>query len=78
MAYLVLLVITIVPSHSVVSSSFANPKTVAHRAPLSMGFSWQEYCSGLPFSPPGDPPYPERGPVSLVSPALQADSLLVS
>ena len=33
-------------------------KTVAHRAPLSRGFSRQEYWNGLPFSPPGHLPYP--------------------
>ena len=33
---------------------FAIPQTVAHQAPLSMGFSRQEYWSGLPFPPPGD------------------------
>ena len=35
---------------------FATPWTVAHQAPLSVGFSKQEYWSGLPFLPPGDPP----------------------
>ena len=29
-----------------------NPWTVAHQAPLSMGFSWQEYWNGLPFPSP--------------------------
>ena len=33
---------------------FCDPWTVAHLAPLSMGFSRQEYWSGLPFPPPGD------------------------
>ena len=33
---------------------FAAPWTVAHLAPLSMGFSRQEYWSGLSFPPPGD------------------------
>ena len=33
---------------------FASPWTVAHQAPLSMGFSRQEYWSGLPFLSPGD------------------------
>ena len=33
---------------------FPTPWTVGHQAPLSMGFSRQEYCSGLPFPPPGD------------------------
>ena len=37
---------------------FAIPWTVAHQAPLSMGFSWQEYWRGLPFIPPGDLPDP--------------------
>ena len=35
---------------------FATPWTVAHQAPLSMGFSRQEYWSGFPFPPPGDLP----------------------
>ena len=37
---------------------FASPWTVAHQAPLSMGFSRQEYWSGLPFPPPRDLPDP--------------------
>ena len=37
---------------------FATPWTVARQAPLSMGFSRQEYQSGLPFPPPGDLPNP--------------------
>ena len=51
---------------------FATPWTVAHQAPPSMGFSRQEYRSGLPFSSPGDLPEPgiEPGP-----PELQADAL---
>ena len=48
------------------------PRTVAHQAPLSMGFSRQEYWSGLPCPPPGDLPHPRIEPRS---PALQADSL---
>ena len=35
-----------------------------------MGLSWQEYCSGLPFPPPGDLPNPGIEPASLVHPAL--------
>ena len=46
--------------------------TVAHQAPLSMGFSGQEYWSGLPFLSPGDLPDPG---MKLRSPALKADSL---
>ena len=38
---------------SVISDS-VTPWTVACQAPLSMGFSRQEYWSGLPFSPPGE------------------------
>ena len=40
-----------------------------------MGFSKQEYWTGLPFSPPGDLPNPGIELASPVSPALQADSL---
>ena len=36
----------------------ATPWTVAHQAPLSMGFSRQEYWSGLPSPSPGDLPHP--------------------
>ena len=39
-------------------------------APLSMGFSRQEYYSGLPGPPPGDLPNPGIQPASLMSPAL--------
>ena len=46
--------------------------TVAHQAPLSMGFSRQENWSGLPCPPPGDLPDPGIEPASL---ALQEDSL---
>ena len=49
---------------------FATPWTVAHQAPLSMGFSRQEYWSGLPFPFPGDLPDPGIEPTSLMSPAL--------
>ena len=40
-----------------------------------MGFSRQEYWSGLPFPPPGDLPDQGIEPTSPLSPALQADSL---
>ena len=53
-------------SHSVVSDS-ATPWTVTHQAPLSMEFSRQEYCSGLPFSPPGCLPDPGIKPTSASS-----------
>ena len=48
----------------------ATPWMVAHQAPLSMGFSRQEYWSGLPFPPPEDLPFPGIEPTSLKSPAL--------
>ena len=51
---------------------FATPWTVARQAPLSMGFSRQEYWSGQPFPSPGDLPNPGFDPPS---PALQVDSL---
>ena len=54
---------------------FVTPWTVAHQAPLSLGFSWQEYWSGLPFPPPEDFPDPGIEPMSPASPALQADCL---
>ena len=44
--------------------------TAAHQAPLLMGFSRQEYWSGLPCPPPGDLPNPGIEPTSLKSPAL--------
>ena len=43
---------------------YVTPWTVAHQAPLSMGFSRQEYLSGLPCPPPGDLPDPRIKPVS--------------
>ena len=52
---------------------FATPWTTADQAPLSMGFSRQEYWSGLPFPSPGDLPNPGIEPRS---PALQADSTI--
>ena len=51
---------------------FVTPWTVAHSAPLSMGFPKQEYWSGLPFSSPGDLHHPE---IEFGSPTLQVDSL---
>ena len=44
--------------------------TTACQAPLSMGFSRQEYWNGLPCLPPGDLPDPGMEPMSVVSPAL--------
>ena len=53
--------------------TLATPWTVAHQAPLSKGFSRQEYWRGLPFPSPGDLPDPGIEPTF---PALQVDSLL--
>ena len=52
--------------------------TVACHAPLSMGFSRQEYFSGLPCPPPGDLSDPGIKLASPVAPALQVDSLPLS
>ena len=49
---------------------FVTPQSVAYEAPLSMGFSRQEYWSGLPFPPLQDLPNPGIEPTSPASPAL--------
>ena len=49
---------------------FVTPSTVARQAPLSIGFSRQEYWSGLPCPPPGDLPNLGIKCASLMSPAL--------
>ena len=59
-------------SVALVVSDSETPWTVACQASLSMGFSRQEYWSGLPFPPPGDLANPGIEPAS---PALQVDSL---
>ena len=62
--------------HARVLNSFSHVQlcvtlwTVACQAPMSMGFSRQEYWSGLPYPPPGDLPNPGTEPRS---PALQVD-----
>ena len=50
--------------------TLCDPMDCSRQAPLSMGFSRQEYWSGLPCPPPGDLPDPGIKPVSLRSPAL--------
>ena len=57
---------------------FVTPWTMAHHAPLSMGFSRQEYWSALPCPSPGDLRYLGTEPASPSAPALQGDSLLLS
>ena len=59
------------PAQSLVSYSLWPPWTLALQT-LSVGFSRQEYCSGLSFPPPGDLPNPGIKPES---PASQTDSL---
>ena len=54
---------------------FETPWTIAHQAPLVMGFSRQEYWSELPCSSPGDLPDPGIDTASPASPALQGNSL---
>ena len=63
-------------SHTKYSSAFSGMSdffetlwTVAHQAPLFMGFPRQEYWSGLPFPSPGDLLQPGIKPMSPVSPA---------
>ena len=51
---------------------------VALQAPLTMGFSRQEYWNGLLCPPPGDLPDPGIEPMSPATPALQVDSLPLS
>ena len=54
---------------------FVTPWTSSCQAPQSMGFSRQEYWSGLPFPPPGNLPDPGIEPTSLMSPVWQSGSL---
>ena len=72
------MVITVSTSCSAASSSqtLCDPCSIAHQAPLSVGFPRQEYWSGL--SSPGDLPSPGIEPPSPLSPALQAASLPLS
>ena len=50
--------------------TICDPVDLARQAPLSMGFSRQDYWSGLPCPPPGNLSYPGVKPESLMSPAL--------
>ena len=54
---------------------FATPWIAAHRASLSLEFSWQEYWSELAFPPPGELRDPGIEPACPASPAGQVDSL---
>ena len=67
-----------VRAHSVMSDSLRpHGPYVVHKAPLSTGFSRQEYWSGLLLPPPGDFPYPGIKPTSPVSPAM-ADGIFTT
>ena len=50
--------------------TLSDPMDHSPQAPVSMGFSGQEYWSGLPCPPPGDLPHPGVEPACLKSPAL--------
>ena len=71
-SWLLLHILSCVLSHFSRVQVFTTPWTLAHQAPLFMGFSWQEYWSGLPCYPPG------IEPVSPVSSVLQVGSLPLS
>ena len=60
------------------SDSFVTPWTVVCQAPLPLGFSRQEYRSGLLCPSPGDLPYPGVEPLSLMYPALAGWSFTTS
>ena len=68
--------VLVLVTHAYVLSCFSRVQllvtlwTVARQAPLSMGFSRQEYWSGLPCPPPGDLPCPGIEPESIMPPAL--------
>ena len=61
--------------YSVMSDSFLSPWNIVGQSPLSMGFSWQEYCSGLPFSFARHLPDPG---IKLLFPELQVGCLLLN
>ena len=65
-------------SHFSLVCLFVTPWTVAHQAPLSMGFSRQECWSGLPFPSPEDLPNPGIEPAPLASPALPSVFFITS
>ena len=62
-------------SHFSYVQLFATPWIIAHQAPLSVGFSRQEYWSGLSCPSSAGLPNPGIKPASLMSPALTDDSL---
>ena len=58
--------------------TLCNPMDCSHQIPLSMGFSRQEYWSGLPCPPPGDLPDPGIKPEALTSSALAVELFTTS
>ena len=56
--------------HVLLCSTLCDPMDCNPPVPLSMGFSRQEFWSGLPYPPPGDLPNPGTEPPSLTYPAL--------
>ena len=70
--FIILFTHAYVLSHLSCVQLFATPWTVISQAPLSMGFSRQEYWSGMPYPPPGDLSNLRIKPASLMSPALAA------
>ena len=70
--FIILFTRAYVLSHLSCVQLFATPWTVISQAPLSMGFSRQEYWSGMPYPPPGDLSNLRIKPTSLMSPALAA------
>ena len=76
--WMILVLLLCILSHFSCVRLFATSWTIAHQAPLSMGFPRQEYWSGLPCPPPGDLPHPGMETTSPVSPTFQVDSLPLS
>ena len=58
--------------------TLVTPWTVAHQAPLSMGFSRQEYWNGFSFPTPGDLPNPGIKPLSLATLALAGEFFTIA
>ena len=69
-SWLIIILCAWVLSHFSRVQLFVTLWTAARQVSLSMGFSRQEYWSGLPCPPPGDLPNPGIKPTSLMSPAL--------
>ena len=67
-----------VPSHFSRVQLFATLWTAAYQAPLSIGFSKQEYCSGLPFPPEEDLPNPRDWTHVSMSPAWAGGFFIIS